>query len=172
MPLASKLFQNGATWKNRKSLNYLETSHDIAFGIGQGLSLLESDQLRDVLQVVLDQGLVLEHHLLASKRRRFGPGLGLIWSSGYRWTACATINALAVLCLDKSKSTKEYFEFESLAWRQRDGLCWITMCKFENVNITPAQLWEQKSRSEFVLYTFTWLGNSLSKSRLPTNNYR
>ena len=84
--LGSKLFQNGACtvvkfWqlgKNRKSLNDLETSHDIAFGIGQGLSLLERDQLRDVLQVVLDQGLVLEHHLLASKRRRFGPGLGLI----------------------------------------------------------------------------------------------
>ena len=36
----------------------LEASHDVALGVGKRLALLQRDQLRHLLQVLLDQGLV------------------------------------------------------------------------------------------------------------------
>ncbi len=62
-------------WGDRTNLAYLKSSHDVTLGIRNGLSLFKGDQFGNILQVVLDEGLILEHDLLSGKRRSFGPTL-------------------------------------------------------------------------------------------------
>jgi len=56
-------------------LHHLQAPHHIALGVRQRLALLVGDVLGDVLEVLFDQVLELEHDLLPGHRRGLRPGL-------------------------------------------------------------------------------------------------
>ena len=64
-------------------LDDLEASEDVSFGVRKRLSLFKRHVFGDVLKVVFNQVLELEHDLLSEKRSGFGPRLKSAFRARY-----------------------------------------------------------------------------------------